>query len=335
MVLALVTGCGSSKSNPGDGGGGIGGGQTGCANLATKVCERFATCAPALLPLFGFSDMASCVSFEQGSCETTLSSPHSGDAQALAAQCGDALGAMSCDQFLGGDNAASCIPHGGTSAIGGSCSNSWQCASGSCALSDPSVCGACAAQVPPGQPCNFGQCAPNLACSASAPGSTTTVCAAFVGIGATCNDSAVCPVNAYCDATTSKCTKLPAPGETCDPATVTFCDLAGPPAFCDATTSKCAATTIVSPGDPCDPSNIFAVACKGTCVLDADAGTGTCTATVPLGGTCATGDVCAAGYPCMNGICATPVCDGTLIAAGTTAAVTTGIVARRRFHLPF
>jgi hypothetical protein len=331
LVVVLGAGCVSSKSSPPDGSGGSG--LTGCAAYAAKVCERFQTCAPGLMPLFGFASQAECVTFEQDGCEVDLTARQTGNSPALVQQCGDALGAMTCAEFLGSGSAAPCLPHGGSVANGGSCSTSWQCASGRCDALNFAQCGSCVPQAAAGQPCTQYNCADYLFCSASAPGASTTVCAPPVDIGGSCNDSAVCAGNAYCDSTSHQCTQRPAIGEACDPVTF-YCDVTGPAALCDGTTSKCVAATIVLPGAECDTSNSNQI-CEGTCLSTAvDASIGACTALVPVGAACTSTDICAGGAACTGGICAPPVCDGTPNTTGAAAAVTTSLAARR-LHLRF
>jgi hypothetical protein len=333
LLAAVIAGCGSSTSRsdaaPGTP-------AAACGDYATKFCARFEACAPGLMPLFGLDSMAACATDYRGSCEAGLAAPQTGNTPSLVEQCGDGLGTMTCPQFLSSSNIAPCFPHGGTIADGGACSDSWQCASGRCTVLDPAQCGTCVPQAAVGEPCTGIVCGDNLVCSATAPGAPTTVCTPPVDLGGPCNDGAVCAVNATCDGTTHTCTKLPAVNAACDPASVYFCDPAGPLAFCDPTTSRCVATPVVAPGGACDPTGT-ANTCAGVCLSYADASGGTCTATIPLGGACGAGDVCVSGYPCADGVCAVPICDGTTSTDAGTSAAAARFAARPRlrFGLPF
>ena len=327
LALAAGAGCGSSQGSPADG---SGGGAAGCDAYAAKLCEQLQTCAPAFMPLFGITDIADCLGFYRQSCDTTAHAVQSGWTPQIAQQCGDAIGAMSCDQFLGRPQVAGCMPHGGTVANGGSCNSSWQCASGLCdAEGAAAMCGSCIVPISVGGFCSAStSCANPLVCLPTAPNADTSVCVAPVAIGDGCSNSQVCPANAYCNRSVNKCTKLPSAGAACNPSDVIVCDPAGPLAFCDATTSTCVAANVALPGASCDASSA-SVTCVGICIADADASasTGTCRAFVAAGATCTATDFCAPGTTCLNGVCGSVVCDGT-IGAGTTAAVA-------RLRLPF
>jgi hypothetical protein len=311
-VVAISLGaCGSSTPAPTA--------AAACTDYATKICERGQACEPGLLSLFGYATPADCVSGQADACQRALAEPHTGYTPARAQACGDALGAMTCEEFLSPTTAPVCFPRGGTIAIGGSCSDGWQCASGTCYPGDFTGCGTCITPVTLGQDCVNTQCANNLVCSASslvAPGNP--VCTTPVGVGGACNDDGVCPANAHCDRTTHTCARLPAIGEACDSSTVFFCDFTTAAAFCDPTTSLCVAPVVVQPGETCPSSPTTCMG--GVCIYDADAATATCIAN-GTGASCASSDQCAYGWNCVGGTCQPLVCDGTPTDGGATALV--------------
>lgn len=318
LVAISLGACGSPTS---------GSGAAACNALATKDCARALACAPGLFPLFGYVTAADCVTGQADNCQRALAQPHTGYTPARVRACGDALGAMTCEEFLSQTTDPACFPRGGTIAVGGSCSDGWQCASGRCSVPYFNQCGACVAKVPLGQACTGPDCADNSVCSVSAAG--YLVCTTPVGIGGACNDSAVCPFDARCDQTTHTCAKLPALGDACDPNAVLFCDPTTTSAFCDMATSRCVGpVVVVQPGGDCSSSPT--VCAGGSCSFDADAGAGTCVASVPSGGSCASTDQCAFGSNCIGGICQPLVCDGTPADAGAAAFVAAGPWSRVR-----
>jgi hypothetical protein len=153
LVGVLLGGC-SATGAEGGGGGGGGGGRGGggsaggngaaCEDSITKYCERMQACAPGLFPLSGYTSIADCVSFFLPPCQDALAAPHTGATPALVQQCGDGVAAMSCTDFLQRVAVPACLPQGGTTPIGGSCNNDWQCASGRCWVPSPDTCGSCA-----------------------------------------------------------------------------------------------------------------------------------------------------------------------------------------------
>jgi hypothetical protein len=303
---SLAAACGSNSGKTDGGGNG-----SGCLALGA-VCDRIEACEPGAMAIFGFTDSASCKSYEVAQCNQELAAPHSGLTASLAQQCGQAIAGMSCAVYLSeAPAAAACLPHGGTVANGSSCSTPWQCASGRCSAETLNQCGACVAAIPLNQPCddnNFlgSVCADNLVCAGTTPTAATRICTNPVAMGGACAETAVCPTDGYCNLTTNVCTKLPTIGQACDPNAVIYCDLTQTATMCDGTTSTCEA---VPPPD-------------GGCSADADGG-GTCNGLLSVGSPCnAQYNYCTIGTACVGGVCS--LCDGT--SAGSVSAA---IVDRR------
>ncbi len=312
-LLALAAAaCGSSSGKPGGGSNG-----SGCAALGAD-CDRIAACEPGAMALLGFPDSATCKSYFVDQCNEEIAAPHSGLTASLAQQCGDAIAAASCADFLmTAPISSACLPKGGTIPNGGSCSTPWQCASGRCSVPGLNQCGTCVATIPLGQPCdNNGllgaACADGLVCALTPTSATTQVCAKPVAMGAACADPAVCPGDGYCDPTTQVCSKLPAIGQACDPNAVVFCDPTQAGATCDSTTSTCEAV-----GAP-----------DGGCAT-VDGGYGTCGSVfLRIGVACTTSDICAVGAACTGGVCT--ACDGTVVATSPAAVERRPATRRRR-----
>ena len=342
LLGSLLAACGGSSVSKPDGSSG----GTACADYAQKYCGRLQACEPGLLPIFGFATVADCTSFYVPGCNDQLSAPHTGDTPALVQQCGDQLAAMSCADFLqGGVVAPACLPRGGTIPNGGSCNNSWQCATGRCFVS-PNLtngirdCGTCVPVVPLGQTCDPNSflgtaCADGLVCAVTTVGGTTPVCAKSVAIGAACADLAVCPANAYCDGTTHLCAQLPTVGQACDYSMAFYCDPTKAGALCDSNKSLCQPITVAKAGDSCIPPTVdTTLVCLGACDTPADAGqdagVGNCDPFVFEGQPCSASDVCYPGTSCVGGVCTAPVCGGAA-SSGNDAATNAGPPARSGF----
>jgi hypothetical protein len=314
-VATLASGCGGSGS------GSMPSSASACADYASKVCAAEEKCELAALQYFYPGGLSSCVSAARLSCELTLGAPHTGATPSLFEQCGDAVGSMTCEQYLSTTNAASCLPHGGTIPNRGSCGDSWQCASGRCSFSDAG-CGTCVAQVPLGSACTGVECADNLVCSASALGATSYACSTPVSRGEPCFDSSVCPGNTLCGATTGTCDLLPANGQTCD-TQYAFCDLSGALSLCDPYLAVCEPVGgMAQPGQACGWVSATApyLQCNGYCALDSGTDAGTCFAMIAQGQPCTAADYCAYNLQCVGGVCAaigSTTCDGTPLDAGS------------------
>jgi hypothetical protein len=283
--------------------------------MATQRCE------PGLFQ-YEFSGLPSCISAAQLACAASIGAPHTGATPALFQQCGAAIASRACDQPSTNAGASACSPHGGDIANGGTCGDSWQCASGRCTTGGGVVCGTCVAQVPEGGACTDIECADGLVCTAASQGSTTRVCSPPVSAGGPCFDSSVCPGNTACGATTGTCDPLPGAGEACDIKS-TFCDLSQSLLLCAPYQGICAAPgSLVASGQPCGWLTTTApyAQCDGYCALNPGSNAGTCLAFLAEGQTCTTvGDLCGPNLQCQ-GVCVPmgpTTCDATPPDAGS------------------
>jgi hypothetical protein len=192
MFAALALGCAALVGGCGSGSGASSGPTVGaaCADYASKACMAAQKCEPGVVQYFYPGGLSSCASTSALACQASIEALHSGATPALFEQCGSALGAMTCAEYYSASNDPSCLPHGGTIPPGGSCGDSWQCASGRCALASAG-CGTCVVQVGLGGPCLGIECADGLVCAASARGSQSFVCSKPVSLGEPCFDSNV------------------------------------------------------------------------------------------------------------------------------------------------
>jgi hypothetical protein len=314
-TTALAAGCSS----------GSGTGPTlgsACADYANNVCTAAQKCEPGVLDYFYPGGLPSCVSASALACQAAIEAPHSGATTALFQQCGRALAAMTCTEYDSATNDPSCLPQGGTISLGGSCGDPWQCATGRCAFSGTG-CGTCVAQAGLGAPCIGVECADGLVCTASASGSTSTVCAKPVPLGGPCFDSSVCPGNAICGRTTGTCDPLPGGGQACDTMDM-FCDFSQGLFLCDPYLAVCEAPAApAQPGQTCGWITTTApyVPCDGLCILNPGSNAGTCFSQIAQGQACTSADLCGYNLQCVGGVCVPlgpTACDGTPVDAGWT-----------------
>jgi hypothetical protein len=314
LTAALSAGCGSG---PGSGPGSDV--ATACAAYASKVCAIDQTCAPGVFQFLNVHGMVSCLSTVTLDCQASIEAPHSGATPALFEQCGNAFAAMTCAQYESSVRDPSCLPHGGTIPEGGSCGDSWQCASGRC-NGTGSGCGTCVAQVGLGAACSGIECADGLVCGVPTPGSGL-VCVVPASLGDPCGDSSVCPGNSGCGATSGTCDPLPANGEACN-TMYTFCDFSQGLSLCDPYLALCE-----PPAAPAEPDQACGyltatspyVPCDGYCALTPGSNAGACFSIIEQGQPCTSADLCDYDLQCLGGVCV-PVgpttCDGTPAAAG-------------------
>jgi hypothetical protein len=318
-ALALVAvGCGS-----GAGSGGSGSTiASACADYANNVCTAAQKCEPGVMQYFYPGGIASCLSTAGLACQTSLEAPFTGGTPALFQQCGSALAAMTCAQYLSASTDPSCLPHGGTIANGGSCGDHWQCASGRCSGGEANgACGICLRQVGLGAPCTGIECADGLICSASARGSTSYVCSKPVSAGEPCFDSNVCPSNTACGSTTGTCDPLPGGGEACDTMNM-FCDFSKSLFLCDPYLGVCEAPAgTAQPDQACGWLTATSpyLECNGLCVLNPGSNAGTCFSELAQGQACSSADLCGYNLQCAGGVCVAigpTACNGTPVDAG-------------------
>ncbi|HEY6477269.1 MAG TPA: hypothetical protein VI456_11860 [Polyangia bacterium] len=316
LLAALASACGGGPSaSPAPTVG------TACADYANKACMAAQKCEPGIIQYFYPGGLANCVATSALTCQASIESPHSGASPALLQQCGSALAAMTCEQYFSASTDPSCLPHAGTIAIGGSCGDSWQCASGRCALASAG-CGTCVPQVGLGAPCTGIECADGLVCSASARGSTSYVCSKPVSLGEPCFDANVCPGNSSCGTTSGTCDPLPGGGETCDTMN-TLCDYSAGLFLCDPYLGVCEAPVgTAQSGQACGWLTTTSpyVACDGLCEGDPASNAGTCFSELAQGQACAGADLCGYDLQCVGGVCipiGPTACDGTPVDAGS------------------
>jgi hypothetical protein len=312
LFLVLAAGCGS--------GAGVGEASA-CADYAAKSCMAAQRCEPGLVQFEYPGDLTKCVSALQLACQASVEAPGTGATPAMFQQCGEAVAAMTCAQYVAKSGDPACRFRGGTIANGDACGSSWQCASGRCASTIGGVvCGTCVAQVALGGPCLDIECADGLVCSASAPGSTTRVCSQPMSAGAPCFDSNVCPDNTGCGATGS-CDPLPGEGETCDINSM-FCDLSQSLLLCDPYQGVCQAPAGPVVSGACGWTSVTApyLQCDGYCAINPGSNAGTCFSELAEGQPCTSADICGVNLQCQSGVCeplGPTACDGTPADAGT------------------
>jgi hypothetical protein len=328
MMAAVAAGCGSGASS--DSGPTV---ATVCAAYAKNVCSIAETCEPGVFQYLYSHGLSSCLSTSTLDCEASIGAPGSGATPALFEQCGSTLAAMTCAQYYSAVNDPSCLPHGGTIPDGGSCGDSWQCASGRCNVTG-SGCGTCVAQAGLGAACTGIECADGLVCAASAGGSGL-VCSQQVSLGQACFDSNVCPGNAGCGATSGTCDPLPGAGEACN-TMYTFCDFSQGLSLCDPYLALCEAPGgLAEPDQACGYLTATSpyVACDGYCTVNPGSNAGTCFSVVEQGQPCTSADLCDYDLQCQGGVCV-PVgpttCDGTPADAGVAPAPARRTPARTR-----
>ena len=294
-LAALAGGCGSGATSGPDA-------ATACADYATEVCTAAQKCEPGVLQYFYPAGLPSCISTSKLGCAASIGAPHSGATPALFQQCGRALAAMTCTEYLSASNDPSCLPHGGAIPQGGSCGDSWQCATGRCAVTGAG-CGSCVAQVGLGAPCRAIECADGLVCAASTRGSTSSVCSKPVSLGEPCFDSNRLSRQRRLRHRQRHLRSVAGrrPGLRHDEH---VCDVSQGLSLCDPYLALCEAPADpVAPGQRCGWLSVTSpyVACNGLCVLTPGSNAGTCFSALAEGQACTSADLCGYNLRCLGG----------------------------------
>jgi hypothetical protein len=261
--------------------------------------------------------MPTCLDREKLTCLLGLSAPSTGNSAGLVEQCVQALGSLSCPDFLDSALPVQCTP-AGPRADGSKCAFNGQCSSSYCNGDKTSMCGTCGAAPAAGSSCTASNCARGQVCAnanmqcgpwgmSGAACSTTKLCGAgFACFGQTATVDGSCIV-----AATS--TGTPCGGATnaaCDPQLGHYCG--GP------TGSRiCTPIDYVQAGTSCGTTGGAFVGCAGggTCFTATGIATsgeaGTCKTPVREGTACdsALGPLCVPPARCViNGTGTTGTC---------------------------
>jgi hypothetical protein len=184
--------------------------------------------------------------------------------------CGDALAAMTCEEWFDGVTPPACDTTG-TLPEGAVCATGVQCSTDLCNLGND-LCGTCIKAPGPNQRCHQGNCAEGLVCN---PNDT---CVAPGALGAACDPNTPCRGSLGCNG--GRCARLAAVGAACNGED--SCDLYNG-ALC-ASTMTCVAVAI---GPNCGmrpDGTILACGARGTCRPDR-----TCLPAAADGAACSTG----------------------------------------------
>jgi hypothetical protein len=273
--------------------------------VANAYCTRLDACSHIFVELV-WGDVPTCTSRLEAEFASGLAASGTTWTPDRMQACAQAIPAASCDQILGRNLPAACIPSAGTLANGAACGSDAQCSGGHCQVDAAEVCGVCSTFAAAGAACVVSaDCERGLVCV----GTTTRTCAAYVTAGGSCDATHQCLptlacVNGTCGAPASAGAACLAASDNCD-------RLAG--VFCNPLTQACQQVDVASAGQPCglvsstltlcaEGSFDFTAACHG---MAAPTYTGTCLAAAADGATCSdtTGPVCLNPSVCMNGAC--------------------------------
>jgi hypothetical protein len=278
--LLLIAGCGGSANH-----------NKSCNDVSTARCQKLMTCsATDLARRYGSVDV--CVMRNVEDCLNTFKAPESANSDARLESCAAALPSQDCNDFLGGDTAAQCLPAMGPRADDDPCAFSNQCMTGFCSITTGSNCGTCAEVPAEGDDCTMTTCGGRgLVCAGGS-------CVTPISVGSACekgNGTAPCVTGASCIGTAAAggtCqTDLTTVGATpCDERTRTApaCSRnAG--LYCNATTMACATLQVAADGMPCGYVNGVFFNCQNGSTCFGSMGTtvsGTCIAPAADGAAC-------------------------------------------------
>lgn len=245
-----------------------------CADAASAVCAKLATCSSFVVSVT-YGDVAKCKERFLVSCASAFTAPGTSTTPAKTEACAKSIAQVSCGDVLSGNLGAACNPSPGSLAAGAACRDDAQCASTFCARAPDTECGTCAALTSAGSPCVNQACSRGTTCP---KGGTTCVAPVAGKVG---------------DACTSQ--------EQCDLANAVGCNT---------NSKKCITLAVANSGQTCG-SNIaqdkFTV-CSAAGACSAVLG-GMCSAAAADGATCSTADTgphCMTPAVCTGGKCKVP-----------------------------
>ena len=296
-VVSLLISCGGVKSNnqvdassPGSDASVLDAltADQGCETQSNDRCMKLQMCSPVDLEK-RFGDLATCEAREKLGCLAGLAAPDTGNSAEQVTECGEAVLAEACIDFLQKSAPNACLKQMGTST--GGCAFPAQCPTAFCAIDDTELCGTCAAQPSAGTSCATNGCGQGLICVAS-----TQMCEVARDANQACDKTQPCANGLNCVGATATASGTCKPqvesvGGTCDPThktTVDCDDDAG--LTCNTTTLKCVTQPIAQVGQACGPNNGVRTACASasSCVIQTGQTIGTCVATAADGGACDT-----------------------------------------------
>lgn len=288
-----------------------GGGPTpedACQQYAAAYCDRYETCAPALVDIF-YGDVDMCVKRLMPVCVEAVGLAGTTKSPAFTAKCASALKAFSCDYLLARYIPAECKPAPGARAEGEPCGEEGQCATGYCKYEGGEGCGVCRNRASSGGICAVEtDCDPGLTCSPDKK------CAPFGELSAECDANKPCRLGLSCvgstNTATGTCQKASAGGEGCDGKALTkpncdtlqglYCNLSG----------ICQKALLAKDGEACGVITGKGYAlCTASAKCDPSVLAGTCTPAASDGETCdnEAGPYCMPLSQCIEGKCTPPV----------------------------
>lgn len=248
--------------------------------------------------------MQSCTQWIQESCSFSVNAPDVGWTPATLDACVQARSAMSCSDFLRGNNYPKVCYPAGPRANGSTCVFGHQCASGNCKKGTGANCGTCVPRAIKNAPCNTtSDCDIGLACAKNG------TCQTPIAVNEACDDTRPCLNNLYCKGQQPNmpgiCTKPGAPNDPCNP------DLGGIDcdyfqfAWCDGSTKTCGAYATADDGQACGflMPGVYTL-CKGK----SGCRSGTCAPPNDVGSTCdpTIGINCKRSAECVMKKCSAP-----------------------------
>jgi hypothetical protein len=298
------TSSGSSSSGSGDGGTSP---DKACTDLATSLCSKLASCAPAAIPVTT-GDLATCIARTKLVCPALYMAPGTGGSPSSAEACAQAYTTASCDDVLGNKYPSGCVVSG-KQATGAPCGADGQCSpSDYCNLTTTQICGVCTQRVAAGGTCTLNDnCQFGMVC-AYATNATTGNCVVPGGQSATCDTTHPCLATLGC-AANGKCGPYLMQGAPC---TVQNCDVPHG-LFCNPVSHACEQAQTVGPGSMCGyatATGAYSVClASARCALPSASSTvGTCEATAMDGKSCdlTNGPHCFSPAYCAAGVCVLP-----------------------------
>ena len=313
LLLATLTACSSSMSDPEPGGPTA---DQACTDLSNLYCAKIDGCS-SLFTQISFADVAACKATFKSQCLLDLAAPSTGATPQTQADCTAAAGSLSCTDLFANNVPSQCRAVSGKLSDGQACGDDSQCASKYCSTGDSAACGKCFPAPTAGASCSTQKCGPGLDChkdSADPTGKTRT-CVKLGNVGDACSDVQPCIQNLSC--TDGKCgAAATKEGDACSftGKGAPQCDLTAG-LICNPATSKCLLVKLAGPGSACgyDATAGTFTACsnEGVCKKAKPADpTGTCVAAVAIGQACnddeTVGPKCLAPGKCVAGTCVTP-----------------------------
>ncbi len=266
--------------------------QDGCAEYASAVCNRRASCEPFQMTI-EVGDSLACQEAVKLQCTRWIETPDGGVDATMLGACAAELATLDCARYVERDWPPSCFS-AGTRAEGDTCGTPGQCAPGlRCSAPVLQSCGNCQPAPPVGAPCTSA-CAPGGSCIGS-------VCVASGQVGAACGGAGMAPCAATLFCLAGSCEPTLKLNQPCDPG-VGGCD--GQLGLFCAAGGTCQQLPTAPAGASCVPSGMT----PPPFCLDSICLGGTCISTVDLCEACSdAGPFCRPPGACVEGVCSLPI----------------------------